>query len=82
MPVIVSVYHLNSLQTTEGYPDNPAKSDAQLQTERDTLERHFETVAELAAAKIIYPITLRELLEIISEMQDAEASAGSRQSGG
>jgi hypothetical protein len=84
MPVIVSVFHLNflqktegylnSLQKTEGYPDNPAKSDAQLQTERDTLEKHFKTVAELAAAKITYPITLRELLEIISEMQDASDS--------
>jgi len=82
MPVIVAVYHLNSLQKTEGNPDNPAKSDAQLQAERDTLEKHFKTVAELAAAKIIYPITLRELLAIIAELQDAEASAGPRQPGG
>jgi len=82
MPVIVAVYHLNALQKTEGYPDNPAKSDAQLQTERDTLEKHFKTVAELAAAKIVYPITLRDLLAIIAGLQDAEAFAGPRQSGG
>jgi hypothetical protein len=81
MPVIVAVYHLNSLQKTEGSPDNPAKSDAQFQEERDALEKHFKTVAELAAAKIVYPITLRDLLAIIAELQDAEASAGPRQSG-
>lgn len=67
MPVIVAVYHLGSLQKTKGDSDNPAKSDAQLQTERATLEKHFKTVADLAAAKIIYPITLRELLAVLSE---------------
>ena len=82
MPVIVAVYHLASLQKGKSDPGIPAKSDAQLQTERDTLEKHFKTVADLAAAKIIYPITLRELLEIITEIQDAEASAGPRQPGG
>jgi hypothetical protein len=82
MPVIVAVYHLGSLQKTAGTQENPAKSDAQLQTERDTLERHFKNVADLAAARVIYPITLRGLLEIISEMQDGEASAERRQSGG
>lgn len=82
MPVIVSVYHLGSLQKGQATTEHPAKSDAQLQSERDTLEKHFKTVAELAAAKVVYPITLRDLLEIISEMQDAEASAGPRQPGG
>lgn len=74
MPIIVAVYHLGSLQKGNGDPDNPAKSDAQLQTERDTLEKHFKTVAELAAAKIIYPITLRDLLAILLELQDASDS--------
>ena len=82
MPVIVAVYHLGSLQKGNGDTDHPAKSDAQLQTERDTLEQHFKTVADLAAAKIVYPVTLRQLLAIIAELQDAEASAGPRQSGG
>jgi hypothetical protein len=82
MPVIVSVYHLGSLQKRQATKDQPAKSEAELQTERDTLERHFKTVAELAAAKVVYPITLRDLLEILSEAQDAEASAASRQPGG
>lgn len=82
MAVIVSVYHLGSLQKGPGTTEHPAKTVAQLQTERDTLEKHFKTVAELAAAKVVYPITLRDLLEIISEMQDAEASAGRRQPGG
>lgn len=82
MPVIVSVYHLGSLQRGRGTTEHPAKTDAQFQTERDTLEKHFKTVAELAAAKVVYPITLRDLLEILSEAQDAEASAGPRQPGG
>lgn len=69
MPVIVAVYHLGSLQKSKGDPDNPAKSDSQLQMERATLENHFKTVADLAAAKIVYPITLRSLLAILSEQQ-------------
>lgn len=82
MAVIVSVYHLGSLQRGPGTPERPAKSEAQLQTERDTLENHFKTVAELAAAKVVYPITLRDLLEILTEMREAEASAEPRQPGG
>ena len=83
MPVIVSVYHLGSLQMkAQGDENHPPKSNAEIQAERAALERHFKTVAELAAAKVIYPITLRDLLQIISEMQDAEASAERRQPGG
>jgi hypothetical protein len=82
MPVIVSVYHLGSLQKGLPSTEHPAKSDAQLQSERDTLEKHFKTVAELAAAKVVYPITLRDLLTIIAELQEAEASAGPQQPGG
>lgn len=78
MPVIVSVYHLGSLQKGKSDENHPAKSDAQLQAERETLDRHFKAVAELAAAKIVYPITLRDLLSIIAELHDAEASAGPR----
>lgn len=86
MPVIVAVYHLGSLQKTKGDsndpPKSPPKSDAEIQAERDTLEKHFKTVADLTAAKAIYPITLRGLLEIISEIQNAEASAEQQQPGG
>jgi hypothetical protein len=68
MPVIVAVYHLGSLQRTKrALEEGTERSEPDLQAERDALEQHFRTVAELTAAKILYPITLRELLGIISE---------------
>ena len=68
IPVIVAVYHLGALQRTKrAIEEGTQRSDAELQAERDALEQHFRTVADLTAAKILYPITLRELLSIIPE---------------
>ena len=70
MPVIVAVYHLGGLQQTKhASDDGTQRTDAGLQTERQTLEQHFKTVADLTAARVLYPITLRELLEVISAQQ-------------
>ena len=67
MPVIVSVYHLGGLQKTKhAIEDGSQRQDADLESEREKLERHFRNVADLTAAKVLYPITLRELLAIIS----------------
>jgi hypothetical protein len=62
MPVIVAVYHLGALQ-------GPGSDSGELQGERVALERHFKTVADLAAEKVLYPLTLRALIEIISQQQ-------------
>ncbi len=62
MAVIVSVYHLNGIQ------DIDANSDEILK-QRAALERHFQEVADLVSRKILYPITMRELLDILSEQQ-------------
>ena len=69
MAVIVAVYHLGALQKTKSESAKPPRSDAELRAERETLEQQFKTVAELTAAKVLYPITLRDLLAIISEQQ-------------
>lgn len=70
MPVIVAVYHLGGLQQTKRDDDeSKRRSDAELQAERQTLEQHFKKVADLTASRVLYPITLRELLEIISAQQ-------------
>jgi len=70
MPVIMAVYHLGALQRAKRYPNEPPQhSDSELQAERVALEQQFNTVAELTASKILYPITLRDLLAIISEQQ-------------
>jgi len=67
MPVIVAVYHLGGLQKTKhAIEDGTQRSDAELESEREKLEQHFRNVADLTAAKVLYPITLRELLAIIS----------------
>jgi len=67
MPVIVSVYHLGGLQKTKhAIEDGTQRADAELESEREKLEQHFRNVADLTAAKVLYPITLRELLAIIS----------------
>lgn len=62
MPVIVAVYHLSALQ-------QPGSNSGELQAERVALERHFKTVADLTAEKTLYALTLRDLIEIISEQQ-------------
>jgi hypothetical protein len=69
MAVIVAVYHLGALQNADRSPAAGKRSDAEVQAEREALEQHFKTVAELTAAKVLYPITLRDLLAIISEQQ-------------
>jgi hypothetical protein len=71
LPVIVSVYHLGALQKNDapsGDAEQPsaARLQAGIQQQREALERHFQLLAELRAQKIIYPITLRELLTLIS----------------
>jgi hypothetical protein len=67
MPVIISVYHLGGLQKTKhAIEDGSQRPDAELESEREKLEQHFRNVADLTAAKVLYPITLRELLSIIS----------------
>jgi len=67
MPVIVSVYHLGGLQKTKrAIEERIQRSDSELEAEREKLEQHFRNVADLTAAKVLYPMTLRELLAIIS----------------
>lgn len=61
MPVIVSVYHLGTLQADSDEPGG------KVQDKQAALEKHFETVAELVAKKILYPVTLRQMLAILSE---------------
>lgn len=72
VPVIVSVYHLGALQKI-GEPadaDDPSPNSGQAadrQQQRAALERHFQLLSDLRAKKIIYPITLRELLTFLSQ---------------
>lgn len=67
MAVIVAVYHLGGLQKTKrALDDRTQRSDAELEAEREALDLHFRRVADLTERKILYPITLRELLAIIS----------------
>lgn len=75
MPIIVSVYHLSALQKTKADAAKPPRSEADLQLERETLARHFKTVADLTAARVLYPITIRDLLTIISDQQPDQASS-------
>ena len=78
MPVIVSVYHLGALQKTNQPSDDAerqavSRPQADIQKEREALERHFQRLAELRAQKIIYPITLRELLALLSQRGNPDA---------
>jgi len=71
LPVIVSVYHLGALQKTDDHSsdaEQPARlrREDEIQQQRAALERHFQLLAELRAEKIIYPITMRELLTLIA----------------
>jgi hypothetical protein len=71
LPVIVSVYHLGALQknadpSSDAEPPSASRQDVDIQQQREALERHFQLLAELRTQKVIYPITLRELLTIIS----------------
>jgi hypothetical protein len=69
MAVIVAVYHLGALQNADRASAANGRSDTEIQKEREALEQNFKTVADLTAAKVLYPITLRGLLAIISEQQ-------------
>ena len=70
LPVIVSVYHLGALQKTNGHDDDEQSTalnpDTDIHQQRDALERHFQLLARLRDEKIIYPITLRELLALLA----------------
>ena len=61
MAVIMSVYHLGSLQPEQ------SEADDRIQNERHVLESHFKTVADLVSKKVLYPVTIRQLLAILSE---------------
>jgi len=72
LPIIVSVYHLSALQgpateLTEAVALRPGSPDSGSGDPRHALDLHFQQVAELRARKILYPVTLREALSIISE---------------
>ncbi|HXG91325.1 MAG TPA: hypothetical protein VNN73_03025 [Blastocatellia bacterium] len=72
MVVIVSVFHLSALQKIDSNGEqqtNRQQSSEELQKQREALARHFQTVADLVSRKILYPITLRELIAVISEQQ-------------
>ena len=70
IPVIVSVFHLNHLQ--RGYVYNrdagdPEQQRAKVDETRERLEAHFREVAALRDRKVLYPVTIRELMGILSE---------------
>jgi hypothetical protein len=72
LTIIVSVYHLSALQrasmeSAEGAAANPQSYEAEAGKARQALNRHFQQVADLRSRKILYPLTLREALSIISE---------------
>jgi hypothetical protein len=69
MPVIVSVFHLNHLQTVfiSNQTPDPEQTEAKTIELRSALEDHFRTIAELRDQHVLYPITMRELIEILSE---------------
>jgi hypothetical protein len=73
MPVIMSVYHLCNLHESRedsgSLEPDPKALAVQGNKAREGLESHFKMVADLAAKKILYPITLRELLSIIWEQE-------------
>jgi hypothetical protein len=68
MAVIVSVYHLNALQTVSS-SDERSQPQQEIQKQREELSRHFQIVSDLASRKILYPITMRELSEIINRQR-------------
>jgi hypothetical protein len=79
MAVIVSVYHLGALQKNddpsgEAEPPSASHQKADIKQQRDALERHFQLLADLRAEKVIYPITLRELLTLINQQAKMAAS--------
>ena len=72
LSIIVSVYHLSGLQksgmeSAEGGALDPVSFKSQTDRANRALDHHFQQVAELRARKVLYPVTLREALSIISE---------------
>src|SRR5215467_6651853 len=72
LSIIVSVYHLSGLQksgmeSAEGGGLDPVSFKSQTDEARRALDHHFQQVADLQARRILYPVTLREALSIISE---------------
>jgi hypothetical protein len=72
MPLIMSVYHLGGLQQSrieqgEVLQEETEQFNANLQKNREALQRHFQEVADLRSKKVFYPITLRKLLSIIRQ---------------
>jgi hypothetical protein len=70
--IIVSVYHLNALQKGNndvGEADSISGPyrDMEIQQQREALERHFQMIDDLHRQKIICPITMRELLMLLSQ---------------
>jgi hypothetical protein len=55
--VLVSVYHVGGLLLLKPELDDSEKKNADQRNERELLERHFRTVADLTAVKILYPVT-------------------------
>jgi hypothetical protein len=73
LSIIVSVYHLSALQkssieSAEGVPLDPRSFQAEAGKASQALDHHFQQVADLRARKILYPVTFREALSIISEL--------------
>jgi hypothetical protein len=72
LAVIVSVYHLSALQKSsieaaEGTAISAQTFETNANKDRQALDRHLHDVADLRGRKILYPVTIREALSIISE---------------
>lgn len=78
LPVIVSVYHLGALQKTASQAQGTILSDdddnRRIAEERDSLRRHFEMVSDLRARGVLYPVTMRQLLTILSTQGQGSGS--------
>ncbi|MGH9762712.1 MAG: hypothetical protein ACREAC_17965, partial [Blastocatellia bacterium] len=79
MPVILSVYHLAALQETQRASQatagsSPEQLKASIQQERERLEEHFKEIADMRARKVLYPITLRQLLAEISDQRGLKSN--------
>jgi hypothetical protein len=71
LPIIVSVYHLAALQKSimeagEGTAVSFESYEAETSRARQSLDRHFQQVADLRSRKVLYPVTIRQALSIIS----------------
>jgi hypothetical protein len=83
LAIIVSVYHLSALQrasmeSAEGAAASHRSYEEQLIEARQALDRHFRRVADLRGKKMLYPVTVREALSIISEQTERPKTEPSR----